>query len=1332
MGVLSWLFKKAEDKIQPVMAGIPGVQNIIGNTIGSAISETLKGNALSNLKGNLQALSNPATADQWSKGFNYSPTGIAQNFITSWYGKPLAQLPGNIKQTAQGIQEGDWLKAGEGAGKTALGLLGAIPDPTDIPIAGYNAVKGFSAGMQEKDRTPASVAKKTVDALTFNDPIGAGTAFLKPQYGKVGEDVGNILELPAMLAVGSVRAKGEARNIKSAQELASTVAKNMGKKAGEGVTLPLRTLLKSFNLTDDMLESLDKGTLNGKGFSIQKLGNQVEFIFDEGFKPGSIKVAPRVEPKVKVKTPQVVAPIVQDVAPQVGRSEFKLQPGETTEQMIARIKGRPLASGGIDEVWSKLRPSLKTQFDEALTQRNRKEVARLLPEIPDTYKQTWKTQIDDVLEPKLLVGDTKPLTQKDAIRIFKKTGEAQPFVNKLPSDTEPIQLEQRLLPGGVEPLTPRDAVTIGKKTGEAVPFVNELPAGTKPIRLLETIEETRSTKAPTPKQDRVLGNTYFDLQKIKKYIGDVPRVVASFLDPSRLMENTGITKGSETVKNFLRTNVIEPLWKANNDYANDIRTWGKRMQSDIVDKFKLTDNDFESVLKYGETDDKVQALASLQESNPHNWEQIVEADKSFRTIFDELFSIWNKKRTQLGLPEIPYIENYYRRAREGGLFVPGNMVNQVLDSTGGMDYKFFGAERSRTGGSNYSKNAMYALQNYVQGVLAQIHYTPVIQKETQLAGVLADTSPELARWFKKHADIMSGTYKNFFTQLISGLGDTGQNVIKTAIKNVGKNLVTSATVALSNIGANVYTIAEVGEKNFARAIKKVLFGSDFMNDYTTGGVQSQFLNTRYVDDINFYKNTPDKIYNVLSKPAQLFDKFTAEVAVTAKKDQLLAQGVPLDQAVRQADEWTSRMMANRAQGMLPTAMQEYNPLSMFATEPINQIHYLFETAKAKGDKNAMTGALYMTKLFTYVYLFNSLYEQATGRRLMVDPINLITSVAGEVIGSDDTETKIKDIARAVLDEVPIIGRSTIPVTSAIQTGDDIKDDPIKALARIGMLFNPAGGLSQIAKSEEGIKNYAQGYDEVKAGERIKYPIRQDLFNLARAVISGTHSFPEARQYFDKGYTALDDNDTMIIKSLQSIGEEEARRRGIPFDVGNDAAIKYYESIRDRGEGQQFRSRVEALKTEAKYVFANPASTEEDIRRAQTKFAEGVQDIAQDMRIYAAQKQGNIIDQAKAMIGLQPQTPQIQTPDAPRIDRTTPQATTIADQATLNAYASMPQPQARAGSGASIKVGSIKKLSKLKLPSLSTAQSKTTQAMSNQGVKIKPITPRKQPKLRTRR
>ena len=1283
MGVLSWLFKKDEDKVQPVMAGIPGVQNIIGNTIGSAISETLKGNALSNLKGNLQALSNPVTADQWSKGFDYSPTGVAQNFVTSWYGKPLAQLPGNVKQIAQGVQEGDWLKAGEGAGKTALGILGAIPDPTDLPIAGYNAVKGFSAGMQDKNRTPQSVVKRTVDALTFNDPVGAGTAFLKPQYGKVGEDVGNILELPAMLAVGSVRSKGEARNIKSAQELASTVAKNMGKKAGEGVTLPLRTLLKSFNLTDDMLESLDNGALNGKGFSIQKLGKDVEFIFDDGFKPSGIKIAPRVEPKVKVKTPKVVAPVVQDVAPKVGSSDFRIIPGETAEQTIARVKGKPLASGGMDEVWNKLRPSLKMEFDEALTQRNRKEVARLLPEIPDTYKQTWKTQIDDVLEPKLLTGSTDPLTKSDAIRI-------------------------------------------GKKTGEAVPFVNELPKGTKPIRLLETIEDTRSTKAPTPKQDRVLGNTYFDLQKIKKDIGDVPRVVASFLDPSRLMENSGITKGSETVKNFLRTNVVEPLWKANNDYANDIRTWGKRMQSDIVDKFKLTDSDFESVLKYGETDDKVQALASLQESNPHNWEKIVEADRSFRTIFDELFSIWNQKRTQLGLPEIPYIENYYRRAREGGLFVPGNMVNQVLDSTGGMDYKFFGAERSRTGGSNYSKNAMYALQNYVQGVLAQIHYTPVILKETQLAGVLADTSPELARWFKKHADIMSGTYKNFFTQLISGLGDTGQNVIKTAIKNVGKNLVTSATVALSNLGANVYTISEVGEKNFARAIKKVLFGSDFMKDYTTGGVQSQFLNSRYVDDINFYKNTPDKIYSVLSKPAQLFDKFTAEVAVTAKKDQLLAQGVPLDEAVRQADEWASRMMANRAQGMLPTAMQEYNPLSMFATEPINQIHYLFETAKAKGDKNAMTGALYMTKLFTYVYLFNSLYEQATGRRLMVDPINLITSVAGEVIGSDDTETKIKDIARAVLDEVPIIGRSTIPVTSAIQTGEDIKDDPIKALARIGMLFNPAGGLSQIAKSKEGIGNYLQGYDEVKAGERIKYPIRQDLFNLARAVISGTHSFPEAREYFDKGYTALGDNDSMIIKSLQSIGEEEARRRGIPFDVGNDAAIKYYEGIRNRQEGQQFMSRVEALKTEAKYVFSNPASTEEDILRAQTRFAEGVQDIAQDLRIYAAQKQGNILDQAKAMIGLQPQTPQIKGSTTSRIDRTTPQATTP-----LAPYVPAPNAYSSGTGGASLKVGSIKKLPKLKLPSLSTTSTKDTRSSRDYGIKIKAITPRKQPKLRAR-
>lgn len=277
-----------------------------------------------------------------------------------------------------------------------------------------------------------------------------------------------------------------------------------------------------------------------------------------------------------------------------------------------------------------------------------------------------------------------------------------------------------------------------------------------------------------------------------------------------------------------------------------------------------------------------------------------------------------------------------------------------------------------------------------------------------------------------------------------------------------------------------------------------------------------------------------------------------------------------------------------------------------------------------------------------------------------------------------------------------------------------------------MLFNPAGGLSQIAKSKEGIGNYLQGYDEVKAGERIKYPIRQDLFNLARAVISGTHSFPEAREYFDKGYTALGDNDSMIIKSLQSIGEEEARRRGIPFDVGNDAAIKYYEGIRNRQEGQQFMSRVEALKTEAKYVFSNPASTEEDILRAQTRFAEGVQDIAQDLRIYAAQKQGNILDQAKAMIGLQPQTPQIKGSTTSRIDRTTPQATTP-----LAPYVPAPNAYSSGTGGASLKVGSIKKLPKLKLPSLSTTSTKDTRSSRDYGIKIKAITPRKQPKLRAR-
>ena len=157
--------------------------------------------------------------------------------------------------------------------------------------------------------------------------------------------------------------------------------------------------------------------------------------------------------------------------------------------------------------------------------------------------------------------------------------------------------------------------------------------------------------------------------------------------------------------------------------------------------------------------------------------------------------------------------------------------------------------------------------------------------------------------------------------------------------------------------------------------------------------------------------------------------------------------------------------------------------------------------------------------------------------------------------------------------------------------------------------------------------------------------------------------------------------------------------------------------------------VGVLKQKATNIIQDPKSTPEQIRQAGIDFEKGVQEIAQDLQQYAEKKNGGgFIDQIKSALGLtQPQTPQIKGSTTSRIDRTTPQATTP-----LAPYVPAPNAYSSGTGGASLKVGSIKKLPKLKLPSLSTTQSKTTKAMSNQGVKIKPITPRKQPKLRTRR
>lgn len=118
---------------------------------------------------------------------------------------------------------------------------------------------------------------------------------------------------PALALMAGTKAKA----IETGEELASKVAREFGKKAGEGITVRLTDLLKRFEISEDLLNKLDESPLTGKNFSIQKIGKDVEFIFDEGFKPMSfkgLKVAVKETPKINLKQKEVaVKPEIETI-----------------------------------------------------------------------------------------------------------------------------------------------------------------------------------------------------------------------------------------------------------------------------------------------------------------------------------------------------------------------------------------------------------------------------------------------------------------------------------------------------------------------------------------------------------------------------------------------------------------------------------------------------------------------------------------------------------------------------------------------------------------------------------------------------------------------------------------------------------------------------------------------------------------------------------------------------------------------------------------------------------------------------------------------------------
>jgi len=656
--------------------------------------------------------------------------------------------------------------------------------------------------------------------------------------------------------------------------------------------------------------------------------------------------------------------------------------------------------------------------------------------------------------------------------------------------------------------------------------------------------------------------------------------------PQRVIEDVIPNKKvAQEVIDFLPAKVADNERLAQN-WMSEVK---KNIDEKIIKGLGIKPGSLEDqmVMSYGEGRTSLDDLKAVL---PNNWQNVVEADKFFRSFYDDTLNRINEVITKYGYEPVAKRQNYYTHYQElGNVFanigallkgdaLPRDLAGLTADFKPGKQFFKFGLQRM---GGDFTESAIGAVDQYLRPAANQIFHTDSAQRGRTLIKVLDESlaknkevdSTHLSHfmgWLRDYVNTIAGK-KTMMARGTEGVfGREGFSLITAVKQQTSANLVAgNVASALSNFVPLTQAIATTDKPSFVKGLVNTVTNPLLEeNNYMIDGVQSSFLRRRFPSEglvHTMWQEIPRKL-NWLFETA---DKFVANTLVAGKYFEGLKNGSTPEVAMKAADEYASRIMADRSFGQSPQLFQNQGILGLltqFQLEVNNQVSFMFKDIPraSEGDKAKVASTL--AQIFIYSYLFNNVFEFVSGRRPAFDPIGtVINSIQTAVDPKLQLNQKIPKIARFITNQLPFLstftGGGRIPLSSGLPTVDDILNDPGKAIRKTALTYLTPGGGSQIEKVIEGLEAYIRGYEKTPAG-RVKYPIKQTIGNAVRAVAFGKSAFPETQQYYNTGG--------------QSLGKAQSRRI---VNLPADQRVDYYTKIMDVREAKAVSKALkEAKKT----------------------------------------------------------------------------------------------------------------------------------------------------------
>jgi hypothetical protein len=291
------------------------------------------------------------------------------------------------------------------------------------------------------------------------------------------------------------------------------------------------------------------------------------------------------------------------------------------------------------------------------------------------------------------------------------------------------------------------------------------------------------------------------------------------------------------------------------------------------------------------------------------------------------------------------------------------------------------------------------------------------------------------------------------------------------------------------------------------------------------------------------------------------DTFTSQVVWRSKYAENISKGMSENEAIRNADEFAEGLIAGRSKGNMPTIFDSKNPIvktfTAFQLEVSNQYGYMFKDMPTD-MKNEGIGKLtkgYAT-MFLGAYVYNALYSTLTGRNAAFDPIRIIQEFLGDLYDEEEEELApmqaLGNLSENILEQTPYIGGlmggGRVPISSALPydglremvtgTVQDVADKDWKNLANewsnpLYYLALPAGG-GQLRKTMQGLSMFDDDLPtsgSYTSSGNMRFPVEDTFLNRLQAGIFGQYANKNAREYFDRGESPLNEKQTQEYMDL---------------------------------------------------------------------------------------------------------------------------------------------------------------------------------------------------------